>query len=186
MYYFSSTASAIALGDGNTVSVVTNTLYPFGEMVTFAVSNSKAFALRLRIPGWCKNATVSVTTGGSSGSSLRRERTLPSGSMASVSLEAGASTVVLTLPMEIRVVRRLPYLLSQNTSVDTNAANVYRGPLLYAIARDYTLAHDTPYDEAPSLLPIGQAHGQSNELLGTGDWKYALRISVRTLPLCFA
>ena len=184
MYYFSSTASAIALGDGNTVSVVTNTAYPFAETVTFAVSSSKAFNLSLRIPGWCKNATVSVTDSGlHEGGALRA---LPSGSMASVPLKAGQSTVTLTLPMEIRVVRRLPYLISENTSVDTNAANVYRGPLLYAIARDYTLAHDTPYDEAPSLLPIGQAHGQSNELLGTGDWKYALRISVRTLHLCFA
>ena len=32
------------------------------------------------------------------------------------------------------------------------------------------------------LLPVGQAHGQDNYLLGTGDWTHALRISDDSNP----
>ena len=67
-------------------------------------------------------------------------------------------------------------------SVDTNAANVYVGPVLYAAPRDFTLDHSKPYDDTPGLLPVGQAHGQNNYLLGTGNWSYALRISDDSTP----
>ena len=32
-------------------------------------------------------------------------------------------------------------------------------------------------DDDPALLPVGQAHGQNNFLLGKGSWTLALRIS---------
>lgn len=67
-------------------------------------------------------------------------------------------------------------------SVDTNAANIYVGPILYAAPRDFTLDHSKPYDDMPGLLPVGQAHGQNNYLLGTGNWSYALRISDDSTP----
>lgn len=38
------------------------------------------------------------------------------------------------------------------------------------------------YDDDNNLLPIGQAHGQDNYLLGTGTWSYALRISDDSSP----
>jgi hypothetical protein len=65
-----------------------------------------------------------------------------------------------------------PYALNATTTLATNAANVYRGPVLYAAPRDFTLDHSKPYDDTSSLLPVGQAHGQDNYLLGTGDWSY--------------
>lgn len=175
IFYFDSNATEIELGDGNIVSVVTSTRYPFEDVVTFAVTSARDFTLSMRIPGWCKGAAVAINA--ASESETIRQEDLPAGMMASASLKAGVNTVTLTLPLQIRVVRRPAYLLSANSTIERNAATVWRGPLLYAVPRDFTLIHDNPYDDRPGLFPVGQAHGQQNLLLGTGSWAHALRIS---------
>jgi len=178
--YFDSTSSALLLGDGSKVSVTVKTGYPFQETVAFTIKAEKAFHLELRIPAWCKGATV--TTGGATAPSDDAGAPLPPGAMHSVAVAAGSSTLTLTLPLKIRIERRPAYALNATTTVTTNAANVYRGPVLYAAPRDFTLDHSKPYDDTPSLLPVGQAHGQNNYLLGMGNWSYALRISDDTAP----
>ena len=177
--YFDS-RSTLVLADGNKVVVTTKTRYPFEETVSFAIEADRKFDFSLRIPAWCKGATV--TTNGAASPQDDGAPPLPAGAMHSVAVAAGSSTLTLTLPMEIRVARRPAYAINATVSVATNAANVYRGPLLYAIARDFILDHAKPYKDGPALLPIGQAHGQDNYLLGTGSWNYALRISDDTAP----
>ena len=141
----------------------------------FIIKADKALSLSLRIPQWCKGATVS--TGGDTPAQDNEGASLPSGTMHAVSIAAGSrfaqtvlacwlglalaitadrglrcrlrSTVTLTLPLEIRVTRRAPYAINASHSVDTNAANIYRGPVLYAAPRDFTLDHAKPYDDAP-------------------------------------
>jgi hypothetical protein len=122
------------------------------------------------------------TSGASAGLIASDGASLPSGSMHAVPIAAGSSTVTLTLPLKVRVVRRPAYAINASYSVDTNAANIYVGPVLYAAPRDFTLDHSKPYDDTPSLLPVGQAHGQNNYLLGTGNWSFALRISDDSTP----
>lgn len=180
MQYFDS-SSELVLGDGTTkVSVVVQTHYPFAEQVNFTINADKAFNMELRIPQWCEGASVTGISGDAQ--TMVHEKDLPAGVMHSVAVAAGSSTLTLTLPLAIRVVRRPPYAINATYSVDTNAANIYRGPLLYAAPRDFTMDHSKPYDDSPGLLPVGQAHGQNNYLLGTGNWSYALRISDDSAP----
>lgn len=179
MQYFDSASSALVLGDGSKVSVAVKTAYPFDETVSFTIKSEKAFSFELRIPAWCKGATV-VAGGASAG--LAESTLLPSGTMHAVPIAAGSSTVTLTLPLKVRVARRPAYAINASHSVDTKAANVYVGPVLYAAPRDFTLDHSKPYDDTPGLLPVGQAHGQNNYLLGTGNWSFALRISDDSAP----
>ncbi|HUC83699.1 MAG TPA: beta-L-arabinofuranosidase domain-containing protein [Candidatus Acidoferrales bacterium] len=49
-------------GDGTKVSFTENTRYPFEDTITFAFHADRAvtFPLYLRVPGWCRSATVSV------------------------------------------------------------------------------------------------------------------------------
>jgi len=50
------------VGEGKTVTIRQAGDCPFGETVTFAISADAPaeFALHLRIPGWCKQATIEV------------------------------------------------------------------------------------------------------------------------------
>eukprot|EP01051_Picozoa_sp_SAG22_P002134 SAG22_NODE_93_length_20834_cov_27.179503_12_plen_294_part_00 len=181
--YFEST-STITLADkaATKVTVAVATGYPFDETVTFTIDSSAAFDFHMRIPAWCEGATAATNTAAAATGHRDGVELLPAGAMALLALPAGKSTVTLTLPLKIRVSRRPAYALDANTSLDTNAANIYRGPVLYALARDFVLDHSKPYDDAAGLLPVGQAHGQDNYLLGTGNWSFAVRLSDDTKP----
>eukprot|EP00656_Telonema_subtile_P012443 TRINITY_DN16266_c0_g1_i3.p1 TRINITY_DN16266_c0_g1~~TRINITY_DN16266_c0_g1_i3.p1 ORF type:complete len:778 (-),score=153.24 TRINITY_DN16266_c0_g1_i3:294-2627(-) len=174
VHYFDST-SQFNLGGVNKVSIQLQTGYPFEESVQISCSSAASFELGVRIPGWCGSASITLPNGTVLGQ-------LPAGTVYTVELPEGASTLTLTLPMSVRVVRRPEYLLNETVSVDTNAANVLRGPVVYAISRDFQLDHSSPYDEGPQLQPVGQPHGQDNYLLGTGDWAYALRVANDSAP----
>jgi hypothetical protein len=185
---------ASAVVDAN---ITTN--YPFDPVITFAFRSTSSIPLRLRIPGWCKNATVqlfsvatsrkmNVDMGGAAPALLdsgernkanvrNREATqtrndlgvipaLP-GTMHELTLPAGISKVVLTLPMPPRL---------EPTLAGDGSVVVMRGPIVYALQRTIAkLDHTTPYDDGPDLLPYGQPHGQNNYILGTGEWRYALK-----------
>lgn len=97
--------------------------------------------------------------------------------MAVVEVRAGNTTVILQLDLAIRVERRPPYVLEKHTVVETNAANIFRGPLLYALPRSFLVDSQAPYDDGVGLLPAGQAHGQNNFLFGAGPWSFALVIA---------
>jgi DUF1680 family protein len=137
--YFSSTSS-IDLGNGNKVDIILNTSYPFEEQVYIDIEAPEAFKLSVRVPAWCHQATIASSTGDPDVTSS----TLPAGSMAKVTVPRGSSSWTLNLPMKIRVARRPAYKLNASVEIDTNAANIYRGPVLYAIARDFTLDHSKP------------------------------------------
>eukprot|EP01052_Picozoa_sp_SAG31_P054245 SAG31_NODE_14331_length_813_cov_1.082633_1_plen_186_part_10 len=133
--YFDST-SDLVLPDSTKVSIKVTTMYPFEEKIVFDVKADKAFTFELRIPAWCEGATV--TNGGSmigGGETAHASAPLPSGTMHAISVVAGSSTVTLTLPLKIRVTRRPAYAINATATIDTNAANIYRGPLLYAVPR---------------------------------------------------
>jgi len=59
--YAASSVTAL-VGSGEKISIVEDTEYPFGERVIFTVSTAKPvrFPLYLRIPKWCRKASVSV------------------------------------------------------------------------------------------------------------------------------
>ncbi|WP_197688151.1 MULTISPECIES: RICIN domain-containing protein [unclassified Actinoplanes] len=50
------------VGDGTTVSIKADTVYPFGETITYTVTTPKAlaFPVYLRVPGWCTSPSLTV------------------------------------------------------------------------------------------------------------------------------
>ena len=170
VYFFDAESKAVKLSSGQTVSVTVSTAYPFGDgTVNIALAGAtKPFPLYVRVPAWAAGA--SITVGG------KKTSNLAPGSMAKVAVPAGATKVVLSLPLEVRVERRPPYILTRSLNAPANAANIFRGPVMFGLPRDFTLDHAPPYDDSPTRLPVGQAHGQNNYLLGTGNWTYALQI----------
>ena len=108
------------VGDGTQVSFKEETVYPFGESITFAFSTtnkskSVAFPLHLRIPQWCKKAVIKINGtpyAEASGNTVAKiNRTWKQGDV-----------VELQLPMH----------LFKNTWYE-NSVSVERGPLVYAL-----------------------------------------------------
>lgn len=104
---------------GREVKIVEDTDYPFGDVVRFTIEGSVEFPLTLRIPSWCRNATVSVN-GKAQSENLHGPRTVE------INRKWSSGDVVdLRLPMEAELVKwdSRPGTLS-----------VRRGPLWYALA----------------------------------------------------
>ena len=171
IYFFDATTKALRLEDGNLVSLDVTTQYPFAPNISVMINASRGFPFSVRIPTWSRRSMIRINDG-------PEQLVVRNGSMVSVEIPAGNEIrVEIVLALLIRVERRAPYILSQNETWSSNAATIHRGPLLFAVPRDFVLDHSEPYDDGPDLLPVGHAHGQNNFLLGTGNWRLALRIS---------
>ncbi len=117
---FSASEVSAQVGDGQKVRLEEETHYPFEEKIHFTLHADKAvtFPLYLRIPGWCKSATVSVN-----------------GKKISITPEAGKyvrierawknkDSIVLDLPMEVSV---------QRWTANHDSASVNYGPLTFSL-----------------------------------------------------
>lgn len=106
------------VGAANTeVTISETTSYPFEDLVNFEISTGKtvAFPLQLRIPSWCKEATVLVN-----GKKLRSER---GGQIITINRSwLDGDKLTLQLPMEITT-----------SNWGRNSRAVERGPLVYAL-----------------------------------------------------
>ncbi|GBG31472.1 Hypothetical Protein FCC1311_076962 [Hondaea fermentalgiana] len=177
-YFASTTRSAVHLAGGTHIKhLMVDTNYPFSEIIRVKVSDaSQGFGLELRIPQWCHEASVRV----GNATALRA----PPGAMFTVNLEAGDSEVLLSLPMRVRVERRDPYQLHPPPAppLNTMTANVWHGPLMYAIPRGYVRDSRRNRIEIPGLLPEGQVHSWDHYLLGVGEWRHALIIDDESRP----
>jgi len=106
-----------SVGDGATVTIQEATNYPFDDQITFTISLDKAttFPLDLRIPGWCKEATVSIngqkTRSDKGGQIITLNRAWKNG-----------DKVTLQLPMEVTT-----------SNWAKNSRTLERGPLVYAL-----------------------------------------------------
>lgn len=130
--------AAFKLG-GQTVTVRETTDYPFDEDIHFDFSLQAAleFPLKLRIPSWCAQATVSLN-----GAVLRHEA---GGQVITLQrIWREADRVSLRLPMHIRVSRWAE-----------NSRAVERGPLLYAlkVGERWQRAEDPEEGEYFSIHP---------------------------------
>ncbi len=141
-----------AMTSGGQVQITEDTAYPFEEQVRLgvSVSNSTAFPLVLRIPGWCTNATVAVNgmarAGPSPGSFFRIQRTWTNG-----------DSVVINLPMPI-----------QTTTGPGNSVAINRGPLVYSLRVGENWTVHTPD-------PLGLGFNEY-EIRPTTPWNYALQL----------
>ncbi|MBM4160471.1 MAG: hypothetical protein FJ217_05150 [Ignavibacteria bacterium] len=143
------------VGNGVEVTVVEQTNYPFDEKVSFIVKavKSAAFPLHLRIPSWCRGATVLVNG---------KEHSRPqAGSMQIISrMWEDGDRVELTLPMEIRL-----------SIWHEEAVGVERGPLVYALKMT----------ERWQKIK-GEGRYATYEVTSSDPWNYGLVIDDRRNP----
>jgi len=174
-YFSAHTTRSIELSDGTTIgSLRVATEYPFSQMIDIEINKvSQEFVLELRIPGWCGDARIELD-------GRMMPETVSRGTMHALKIPAGSHAISLLLPMKIRIERRPPNLPFPGVAVPTNAATILRGPLVYAMPREYVLDVGMVFDNEDSNSPVGQAQGQNSYLLGTGPWRYALVIEEDT------
>ena len=108
-------------GEGTTVSITTQTSYPFSDTIEFTIKTQQPveFPLLLRIPGWCKTASASVNGSDSPMSSG------PGTFLSIGQLWKGGDRVTLKLPMATT---------TRTWAFNHNAMSVHRGPLAFSLA----------------------------------------------------
>ncbi|MDR1202778.1 MAG: glycoside hydrolase family 127 protein [Tannerellaceae bacterium] len=162
---FNTCRATAKVGDGAEVTLYEETNYPFEESVRFAVSTPKpvTFPLYLRIPSWCKQASVyineeKVNTVLTPGTYVRIEREWKEG-----------DKLLFNVPMDIS---------TRTWQVNKNSVSVDYGPLTLSlkIEEDYkqldsreTAIWDSKWQEGAdaSQWPTYEIHPASN-------WNYAL------------
>lgn len=117
---YSPSEVTLMVGNGRSVSIVEDTAYPMEEVIRFRISMSgdggESFPFHLRIPGWCREAEISING--------TRVQTAAGGTVAVLAREwHDGDCLVLHLPMQVTISRWYE-----------NSAAVERGPLVYALA----------------------------------------------------
>jgi hypothetical protein len=147
---------AADVAGGRRVKITTDTCYPMEDTLRFAVSLADnpapaTFPLRLRVPGWCPDATLSVN-----GSPVTAA---PAGGVAVIRREWRDGDVVhLTLPMGVTL-----------STWRENSVAVERGPLVYALEmREEWTRREFPENERARF---GDAY---YEVTSPDPWNFAL------------
>jgi hypothetical protein len=111
------------VGNGTKVTITETTKYPFKDQVNFTVNAAKSvsFPLYLRIPAWCKDASVKINgvpvkVNSSTGEYIRLTKTWKNG-----------DKVTLHLPMQLKV---------RQWAKNKNSVSVNYGPLTYSLKID--------------------------------------------------
>lgn len=152
------------VGKGETVTIRTDTKYPFEWMMTFKITDGGgAFPLYFRVPAWCDGAIVwvndaTVTDQGTPGKYVRIERTWKPG-----------DTVTIHVPMRAK---------TRTWEDNHNSVSVDYGPLTFSlkieekyvkVASGETAVHDARWQKGadPSEWPSWEIHP-------TSEWNFAL------------
>jgi len=135
------------------VTIEEKTNYPFEEKIRFVVESSEPvkFPLYLRIPGWCKDASIKIN------GNVYRDSIRP-GKMVKIGRTwTSGDNIELNLPMRIRFVRG-----------DKASVAVERGPLVYALK----IKHD--------WRKVGERFDDFAdwEVRPASDWNYALCLNL--------
>jgi hypothetical protein len=162
---YSACEAKIKVGDGTPVDFTVDTHYPFEETISIKLTMDKAtiFPLYLRIPGWCKNATLtvngqSVAVASQPGQFVRVERAW-----------RNDDAVALHLPMELAV---------RTWTENHGSVSVDYGPLTFSLKIGERYAKVDPTKTAqqdskwqstadPAAWPAFEIHP-------TSPWNYGL------------
>ncbi|TCK64258.1 beta-L-arabinofuranosidase domain-containing protein [Curtobacterium sp. PhB136] len=152
--------------DEDPVAITVDTEYPFDETVTIRVSTARTtpFALRLRIPEWATEASLTV-----GGVVVPLGVSVVDGYVTLVRDWSAAGDVVLVLPMRARVVRR-----------ERQAAAVRLGPLtmVYSPGERWVSHDGAPGIGEWELHPRGSWNWALAEVRDAGEW----RVTRGTVP----
>ncbi len=117
---YSACRARVRVGDGTGLAISEETHYPFDPSIRLTLTPEKpvSFPLYLRIPAWCRNATLSIN-----GSQIKMP--FPGGKFARIEREWRSNdTVVLELPMDLGVRR---------WARNHDSASVDYGPLTFSL-----------------------------------------------------
>ena len=122
VHLYADGAATVELAGTRTIRLSQRTRYPWDGGVEIQVEGEGEFALMLRVPSWCEDATVEIN-----GESVDA-RIFPGSYMEIRHLWRPGDKIALHLPMPVRRVECHPY-------VAENAGRValMRGPLLYCV-----------------------------------------------------
>ena len=138
-------------GDSTKVTIISDTNYPFEEEIrlTINVPREVTFPLKLRIPSWCENATISINGD---------VQKAPRGQFAMLSrLWKNGDKITLRFPMTVRTAEGV-----------NNSRSVWHGPLLYSLKIEEKWQ---PFTEEKRE---GAPDFESYEVLPQSPWNYAL------------
>ena len=160
--YGPSTVTA-RVANGVEVTMTEDTHYPFEETIRFRLATKTAvtFPLHLRIPAWCREATILVNGA--------TERTAKGGRVEIVSRPwRDGDRIELKLPMTIRTSKWYE-----------NSVAIERGPLVYALR----LAEQWSEVKRPGTAPDDPTTSRSYREVRTPEpWNFALLQSVLNEP----
>jgi DUF1680 family protein len=140
------------VGVKNTEVVITQqTAYPFNDRINFSLATKTdvAFPLQLRVPAWCKEATVTLN-----GEALLTEK---GGQMITINRTwKNGDKLTLQLPMQL-----------STSNWGRNSRSIERGPLVYALKLEEKWEKGTDEKE-----------GDYFNVYPTANWNYGLLESV--------
>ena len=153
------------VGDGTAVRITEDTHYPFEEELRFGVhvEHSVSFPLYLRVPGWCRTATIFINGKSSDATPI-------GGQYARIEREwKDGDTVTLNLPMRVSV---------EHWTANHDSVSVNYGPLTFSLK-----IGERYQREDSTRTAIGDSHWQKNadasqwpsfEIFPTTPWNYGL------------
>lgn len=151
------------VADGGEVTLTQETNYPFEEKIRFLIATKGAttFPLHLRIPGWCREATILING--------TADRTAKGGRVEVISRQwHDGDRVELLLPMTIR-----------SSKWHENSVAIERGPLVYALR--LTEQWSEVKRPGPDGAPMA-AHRGYQEVRTADPWNFALLQSALDNP----
>lgn len=164
---YSACNAKVKVGNGTEVSIREQTNYPFEETIRFTLRTSEKvdFPLYLRIPAWCKHASVSVN-----GKNLNAD--LVAGKYAKISREwEDGDEVELVVPMEIGY---------RQWQVNKNSVSVDYGPLTLSlkIKEDYLQkdSKETAIGDSKWQEGADASAWPTYEIYPGSPWNYALQL----------
>lgn len=144
------------VGNGTEVSIEEETNYPFEDQINFTISTPKSvdFPLEIRIPIWCKEATLMLN-----GQKLRVEQ---GGKIARIKrIWANGDKITLQLPMDVTT-----------SNWAKNSRAIERGPLVYALK----------IEEEWTKREIKE-EGTYYDIQPKSDWNFGLPQSIIKKPI---
>jgi DUF1680 family protein len=159
------------VGDAMTEVIIEETTnYPFEDAINFQITTKKpvAFPMKLRVPGWCKEATILLN-----GKAIMKEK---GGQMINIQRTwANGDKITLQLPMEVKV-----------SQWAKNSRAIERGPLVYALKLEERWEKGTDEKEGDyySVYPTeGWNYGLVEEALKNPSANF--KVTMKEMPSKF-
>lgn len=162
---YSACMAKVKVGQGTEVILQEQTNYPFEESIRFTLATPQRvnFPLYLRIPSWCKNASITVN-------GQRIGAGLIAGKYAKITREwSDADEIVLTVPMDFKY---------RQWQVNKNSVSVDYGPLTLSlkIEEDYQQkdSRETAIGDSKWQEGADASAWPTYEIYPASPWNYAL------------